>query len=97
MPQDGTSQTATIFTSDTPIRLDGIDVNPSPGTTFTLNRGGRTPVVTSNGPAQLLIGGWPVTLSHQISLSYGNGVNPAGGGGVSIGDLGRGPARCRQA
>ncbi len=90
VPQGGNSQTATIFTSDTPIRLDGIDVNPSPGTTFTLNTGFSTPVVTSNGPAQLLIGGWPVTLSHQISLSYGNGVSPAGGGGVSIGDLGAG-------
>ena len=50
---------ATIFTSNKPVRLDGIDVKPSQGTTLQLDAAG--PTVTSNGPAQLLIGGWPVT------------------------------------
>jgi hypothetical protein len=88
-PTNGSASTATEFTTDQPIRLDGVDVNPSQGTTFTLDTSGA-PVVTSIGPAQILVGGWPVTLSHQISLGYANGVNSAGGAGVSIGDLGAG-------
>lgn len=73
---------ATIFTSNKPVRLDGIDVKPSQGTTLQLDAAG--PTVTSNGPAQLLIGGWPVTPALNISLNY------QGGSTVSVGDQGAG-------
>jgi Glycine rich protein len=60
---------ATIYTSTKPVRLDGIDVKPSQGTTLQLDTTAG-PTVTSDGPAQLLIGGWPVTPALNISLNY---------------------------
>ncbi len=87
IPQNGTATTATIFTSKQPIRLDGIDVNPGSGTTFTLDTSG--PTVTSNGPAQVFADGYPLTRMVPITFTYQNGVNPAGAG-LSIGDLGAG-------
>ena len=76
--QNGTSnQDATMFTSNGPIRLDGIDVRPASGTTFTLDSIG-SPTVTSSGPAQLVAAGVPITPMVDLSLTYPGPANPAG-------------------
>jgi hypothetical protein len=87
-PQNGTAKTATVFTTQKPVRLDGIDVNPSPGTTITLNTAG--PTVTSGGPAQMLLDGFAMTTPAPLRLAYQQGASAAGGSGVSINDLGAG-------
>jgi hypothetical protein len=73
---------ATTYTSTQPVRLDGVDVVPSSGTTLQLDTAG--PTVTSNGPARLKIGGWPVTPEVNIALNY------QGGSTLSVGDQGAG-------
>jgi hypothetical protein len=90
-PQNGSGGgEPTIFHSSKPVRLDGIDVEPLPGTTLQLDTSG--PTVTSSGPAKVLVDGWPiiggVVPPTDISLNY------QGGSQLSVSDQGAatGPA-----
>ncbi|HUN79266.1 MAG TPA: carboxypeptidase-like regulatory domain-containing protein [Solirubrobacteraceae bacterium] len=80
----------TIYTSTKPVRLDGVDVEPLPGTTLQLDTAG--PTVNSNGPAKVLVHGWPlvggIVPPVDISLNY------QGGSQLSVSDQGAstGPA-----
>lgn len=84
----GPGANPTTYTSTQPVRLDGIDVKPAPGTTLTLNK--SIPQVTADGPAQVLIDGWDVTLPIPLDLTYQSGIAPAGSSNLSIQDLGAG-------
>lgn len=81
---------ATIYTSTKPVRLDGVDVEPLPGTTLQLDTAG--PTVTSSGPTKVLVHGWPliggVVPPINISMNY------QGGSQLSVSDQGAstGPA-----
>ncbi|HVR06029.1 MAG TPA: carboxypeptidase-like regulatory domain-containing protein [Solirubrobacteraceae bacterium] len=77
---------ATIYHSTQPVRLDGIDVKPLSGTTLQLDKSG--PTVTSDGPAQVLVDGWPIVgglvPAFNIELNYQAGSQ------LSVGDQGAG-------
>lgn len=78
---------ATLYDSTKPVRLDGIDVKPLPGTTLQLDT--KTgPTVTSNGPSEVLIKGWPIIggLVPAINIS----LNFQGGSPMSVSDQGAG-------
>ena len=85
-PQNGgAGAEPTIYTTKQPVRLDGIDVKPAPGTTLTLDTSALT--VTANGFAQLLVGGFPITPEIPVSLTYHGGAAAAP---VSVDDLAAG-------
>ncbi len=87
VPQNGSGGgEATIYHSTQPVRLDGIDVKPQPGTTLQLDKSG--PTVTSDGPALMLVDGWPIVgglvPETRIALNY------QGGSQLSMSDQGAG-------
>jgi hypothetical protein len=88
VPQNQTpGHEATIYHSEKPVRLDGVDVDPLPGTVLQLETNSG-PTVTSNGPAKVLIGGWPIigglVPAFHVSLNY-QGSSP-----LSVSDQGAG-------
>jgi len=82
-PQNGGGSDPTSYTTTQPARLDGIDVVPAPGTTLTLNAQALT--VSSDGFAQMLVGGFPITPEIPLRLTYHPGAAAAP---VSVDDLG---------
>ena len=85
-PQNGSTL---IYTTNQPIRLDGIDVNPAQGTVFTLDTANLD--VTASGDSQMLLGGVAFTFElNFLVLNYRGGANPAGGNNVSVDDVGSG-------
>ena len=85
-PQNGPNPG--VYSSTQPVRLDGVDLNPSPGTTITLNT--SVPTVTTDGPAQVMVDGYGVTYPIPLSLAYQGGVAAAGSSVLSVQDLGSG-------
>ena len=73
----------TIYTTKQPVRLDGIDVQPADGTTLTLDTSALT--VSSDGFAQLLVGGFAITPEIPVRLTYHGGATAAP---VGVDDLG---------